>query len=168
MIVIADTSPFIGLLKIGCVDVLPKLYQTVIIPTQVAKELFDSHRPPIVQTFISKPPIWLSIKTPSSLESIPGIDEGELAAISLAQELSANLLLMDETRGREVALARNIPTVRTAAVLVEAANAGLINLKEAFDKIRATNFRVPVEALEALLKKHDDFMRNKDRGPILH
>jgi predicted nucleic acid-binding protein len=36
MLVVADTSPFIALLKIGQVDILPKLYGSVVIPPQVA------------------------------------------------------------------------------------------------------------------------------------
>ena len=39
MLVVADSSPLIGLLKIGYVDVLPRLFRSVAIPQEVAAEL---------------------------------------------------------------------------------------------------------------------------------
>src|SRR5277367_5029634 len=141
MLVIADTSPLIGLLKIGHVDVLPKLYGSVVIPPQVAAELASPRRPHEIQAFIATPPSWLSIRAPSTVENIEGIDLGELAAISLARELNADLLLIDETKGREAAIARHIRTARLAAVLFEAAKLGILpDLKNAYDKLRTTNF----------------------------
>jgi predicted nucleic acid-binding protein len=45
--------------------------------------------------------------------------------------------------------------VRTAALLYDAANAGaIVDLAEAFDKLKATNFRVPHKILDELLKRH--------------
>jgi predicted nucleic acid-binding protein len=141
MLVVADSSPLIGLVKIGHVEILSSLYGSVVIPREVAGELSSPKRPPEVQAFIAAPPNWLTIRSPSSVEEIEGIDLGERAAISLAQELNADLLLIDETRGREAAIARNIRTARTAAVIFDAANAGVIaDLREAFDRLRGTNF----------------------------
>jgi predicted nucleic acid-binding protein len=155
MLVVADSSPLIGLVKIGHVEILSSLYGSVVIPREVAGELSSPKRPPEVQAFIAAPPNWLTIRSPSSVEEIEGIDLGERAAISLAQELNADLLLIDETRGREAAIARNIRTARTAAVIFDAANAGVIaDLREAFDRLRGTNFRVPGKVLDELLRRH--------------
>src|ERR1700733_9747964 len=106
MLVVADTSPFIGLLKIGQVDLLPRLYGSVVIPSEVGRELASEKRPAEVRAFIVSRPQWLSIRSPKSLEPIPEIDAGECAAISLALELKADLLLIDEKTGREAANAR--------------------------------------------------------------
>ena len=158
MLVVADTSPFIGLLKIGHVDVLPRLFGSVTIPPQVAAELASPKRTREVQAFIAASPGWLSVRSPVTVETIAGIDPGECAAISLARELKADLLLIDENMGREAAMARHIRTVRTAAVLFDAANIGVLpDLKGAFDKLKATNFRVPAKVLDELLQRHRDF-----------
>lgn len=155
MIVVADASPLIALVRIGYVGILPRLYGRVVIPTEVALELANSRRPPQVQEFISTPPAWLSVRSPANLETIEGIHQGECAAISLARELKADLLLIDETRGRQAAIERSIHTARTAAVLFDAANAGVLpDLQDAFDKLRATNFRVPPNVLDELLRLH--------------
>ena len=158
MVVVADTSPFIGLVKIGYVEVLPRLYRCVTIPPEVAAELASPKRTPEVQAFIASSPAWLCVRSPVTMETITGIDPGECAAISLARELRADLLLIDENAGRNAAMARHIQTVRTAAILLDAANVGVLSdLKSAFDKLKATNFRVPVKVLDELLKRHHQF-----------
>jgi predicted nucleic acid-binding protein len=143
MLVVADSSPFVGLLKIDSIEVLPALYGSVFIPPQVAAELLDGHRPAVVKQFMAHPPNWLSVRAPKSIEAIPGLDDGELAAISLVREINADILLIDENRGREAAVVRNIQTLRTTALLLVAAKAGVLkDLKGAFERLRSTNFRV--------------------------
>ncbi len=153
MLVVADTSPFIGLLKIGHVDIFPRLYGAVVIPPEVAAELANAKRQAEVRAFIASPPQWLSIRSPKLLEAIPDIDAGERAAVGLAQELKADLLLIDEKVGREAAIARNIRTLRTTALLFDAAKAGVLSdLREAYEKLAATNFQVNRKTLDDLLR----------------
>ena len=155
MLVVADASPLVGLVKIGHAELLAALYGTVVIPSQVAAELASPKRPAEIRAFMASSPPWLSIRAPSRLEAIDDLDPGELEAISLARELGADLLLIDEAKGRAAAIALGIPTARTAAVLFDAANAGVLpDLKSAFDKLRATNFRVPAKVLDELLARH--------------
>jgi predicted nucleic acid-binding protein len=120
MLVVADASPLVGLVRIGHADVLPALYGTVVIPPTVAAELKSPRRPAEVLEFMASTPKWLSVQSPSQLQEIEDLDAGELEAISLAKELGADLLLIDEARGREAAIALHIPTARTAAVLFDA------------------------------------------------
>jgi len=155
MLVVADASPLVGLVKIGHADVLHALYGEVVIPPKVAEELTSPRRPGEVRAFMASAPPWLSVRAPMRLEAIPDLDAGEVEAISLAKELRADLLLIDEAKGREAAISLHIPTARTAAVLFDAANAGVLpDLKSAFDKLRATNFRVPGKVLDELLARH--------------
>jgi len=53
MLVVADASPLVGLIKIGHVDVLAGLYGAVVIPPQVAAELADPRRPAEVRARIA-------------------------------------------------------------------------------------------------------------------
>jgi predicted nucleic acid-binding protein len=85
-----------------------ELYRTVLIPPAVKAELAHANTPAVVRAWISQPPAWLevvSLKQPvdSALEHL---DAGEREAISLASELQAILLLMDERD--EVRYARSV------------------------------------------------------------
>lgn len=140
MLVVADTSPIIVLVNIQSIDLLPKLFEHVRIPPQVADELRWQTRPLAVQNFISNPPPWLIVQSPSKLLPLPTLDPGEQAAISLAEELHADLLLIDEIKGRRVAAARNLTLTGTIGVLELAAAKKLVDLKSAFDRIKQTDF----------------------------
>jgi len=154
MLVIADSSPVIVLVNIGHVDVLPSLFGEVIIPAQVASELSRPSRPTAVRTFISNCPAWLHIRTPTWAEQIPLLQEGETAAINLAAELKADLLLIDEVQGRRAAKERSIPLTGTIGVLELAATARLLDLQEAFERVKKTDFWISHRLLDERLRLH--------------
>jgi predicted nucleic acid-binding protein len=67
MIVVADTSPINYLLLIKEIDILPKMYGTVVIPPAVQEELLRPVATEIVRAWIGEAPAWLEIR--SVLES---------------------------------------------------------------------------------------------------
>ena len=62
------------------------------------------------------------------------MDAGELAALALAELLHANILLMDDRKGYDEAIRRNLRAVGTLGVLAEAAAQQLIDLPQRFNK----------------------------------
>lgn len=62
MIVVADTSPINYLLLIKEIDILPKMYGTVVIPRAVQEELLRPVAPEIVRAWIGGAPAWLEIQ----------------------------------------------------------------------------------------------------------
>ena len=151
MIVVADASPFVVLVAIGHVDVLPTLFREVLIPPAVASELASSKRPTEVRAFIATPPPWLRILAPSSTETIPGLDAGETAAIALAVEVQAGRLIIDEYRGRKAATESGLRVVGTVGALELAAEMGFIDLKEAFERVKQTDFWISPTLLDERL-----------------
>ncbi len=152
MIVVADSSPLIILINIGQIGILPELFGDVVIPSQVSAELRQSNRPQAVNDFISTPPTWLVERTPVCIEAISSLHAGELAAISLAQELKVDLLLIDEMWGRKAAADRHIPLTGTVGVLELAADRGLLDLQKAFAMVKETDFWISHELLDERLK----------------
>lgn len=132
MIVVADASPFVVLVAVAHVCILPSLFEEVLIPPQVASELASSRRSHEVRAFITTPPPWLSVTIPSSTETIPGLAAGESAAILLAGDVQAGRLIIDEYSGRKAAMERGLRVVGTIGVLELAAEMGMIDLKGAF------------------------------------
>jgi len=79
-------------------DLLPHLFKQIVIPPEVAAEMRHAKAPDLVRSFIAAPPSWLSIQAPAVMLPLPELDAGEAAAISLAAELGAALLI-DEIEG---------------------------------------------------------------------
>ena len=70
---------------------------------------------------------------------------GEREAITLAEEISAELLLVDDGTGRQEARRRGLAVRGTLGVLGLAARHGLTDFPNAIARLRATNFRVSEE-----------------------
>jgi predicted nucleic acid-binding protein len=88
------------------------------------------------------------------VEPIPDLHEGERAAISLASELKADLLLIDESDGRSAALARHLQVTGTIGILQRAAEQGWLDLADAFERIKQTDFWISPKLLDAELARH--------------
>ena len=102
-LVVSDSSPLNFLIRLGCVDVLPTLFRRVLIPTKVEEELTRSATPPEVRDFLASRPPWLEVRAPARLERMPKLDPGEEAAISLAEEVRADVVLLDDADARKAA-----------------------------------------------------------------
>lgn len=155
MIVVSDTSPICYLLLIGKIDILQTLYSSVTIPQTVADELRASESPLIVKRWITQPPNWLqiqSIETPQVIE--PGkLDPGEQEAILLAEQLNADLVILDDKAARRSALERGLTIIGLLGIVKDAAELDLVDLETIFAKLREVGFWVAPSLLEHLLKE---------------
>ncbi len=154
MLVVADSSPLNVLVSLSYVEILPKLFDAVVVPTQVAGELSHPRTPNVVRSFIASPPPWLQIRAPQANRPIPFLDAGEEAAINLALEIKAELLLIDDIDGRKAAIQRQLSVIGTIGILERAARRGLLDLRQAVERIRGTNFRVSDEILDQALRRN--------------
>ena len=155
-LVIADTGPVNYLILIGHIDVLPRMFERVALPTAVQSELSNSLAPPAVQRWIADFPAWLEIAQTPAVPLLTGIHKGEAAAIALAVALHADLLLMDDRRGLRAAKQQGLRVTGTLGILDLAAQRGLAKFAQAVERLRQTNFRVPQAVLDALLEKHTE------------
>ena len=106
MIVVSNTSPITNLAAIGQLDMLQQLYAKVLIPQAVYGELtFGGVIQPGGREAQTLP--WIETKQVTDRVLVTALqmelDPGEAEAIALAVEVKADLLLLDERRGRVVA-----------------------------------------------------------------
>jgi predicted nucleic acid-binding protein len=165
MIVVADSSPLVVLTNLDNIAILPRLFGSVLIPPEVLHELADAKRPVAVQSLAASPPPWLLIRSPGRVEPIERLHSGEQAAISLATELGANLILIDEQLGRKAAVQRHLPVIGTVGLLERAASEGWLNLRETFARLRATDFWVAPQLLEQRLALFEQLQREQSNRP---
>jgi predicted nucleic acid-binding protein len=154
-LVIADTSPINYLLLIGNIDILPSLFGRVILPAAVWDELKHPKAPPVVRSWVAAPPAWVEVRPSRPLQdaSLAALDLGEGAAIALAIEIHADLLLMDDEEGVIAARIKGLDVTGTLGVLSQAAQRNLLNLAEAFDRLKRTNFRFRQEIMDKFLNE---------------
>lgn len=125
MIVVSDTTPLISLLKIEHLDLLKKLFGNVLIPQAVYEALtvderFGMEAEQLRQKeFIKVCPVK-NVESVSILKRATGLDQGESEAIVLTDEMKADLLLMDEARGRAVSDEMGFRIMGTIGVLMAA------------------------------------------------
>jgi len=111
--IVADTSPIHYLVLIGHSEILPVLFEKIIIPNAVQREMTRVETPAPVRTWIQSPPAWLEVwPDPANLlsdESLAHLDEREKSALALAANVSADLILIDDRAGRLVARQQGVP-----------------------------------------------------------
>ena len=159
MIVISDTTPLISFLKIKRLDLLKTLFEIVQIPKSVFAELTENikYRD---EAEIIKNSMFIHViddideNYVSLLRRSAGLDLGESEAIYLADNKKADLLLMDEARGREVAIRMGIKIMGTSGILGLAYETSLISkeeIKQAIEILRDSGRHISERLYEQLL-----------------
>lgn len=155
MVIVSDATPLNYLIVIEAVDILPRLYNRVLIPPAVLGELSQPKTPAPVRAWLAQPPPWLEIVAPASRAdpTLAYLDAGETDAITLALERGVELLLMDERDGTAAARQRGLTVTGTIGALDRAASLGLVDLPVAFARLRQTTFRAPLRLMDLLLEQ---------------
>jgi predicted nucleic acid-binding protein len=152
-VVVSDTSPLHYLILCGAETILPRLFQQVMIPPTVFRELQQPNTPPLVRQWAASLPAWISVQSPKSLVLALDVDAGELEAICLAKEINAAAILMDDRAGRSAAIHCGLAVVGTIGLLEQAAARGLIELPPAMERLRQTNARLDADLIRAALER---------------
>ena len=135
MIVVSDTSVITSLLQIGRATMLQELHGAVLIPDAVYRELLRTHT--VIPSFLeARGAVDRGMVARLEAE----LDLGEAEAIVLAKETKADLLLMDEKLGRQVALREGLRITGLMGLTVEAKRRGLI------DSVRTMTAQLESEA----------------------
>ncbi|MBE9078846.1 DUF3368 domain-containing protein [Romeria aff. gracilis LEGE 07310] len=129
MIVVCDTSAITNLAAIEYLNLLQALYGEIVIPEAVFKELVDiPEQVPGAAEVQSHD--W--IKTQPVLNTEPlesllfDLDIGEAEAIVLALELKAQLLVIDERKGYQIASGLGLKVIGILGILLAAKAQGII------------------------------------------
>ena len=161
MIVVSDTTPLISLLKTGRLDTLEKLFGEVRIPDAVFEELTSNPRYSDEAAMIRSCP-YIDIISVSDTDTVnqvlqeDGLDLGESEAIVLTKEISADLLLMDEARGRDVARSMGLRITGTVGILLLSYEQGILDKEEIMNcvgRLRDANRFIGEKYIQLLLER---------------
>jgi predicted nucleic acid-binding protein len=137
MIVVADTGPLNYLIQINSDELLHRLYRQVLVPPLVMQELGHPGAPASVQAWARQFPEWIAVGSFGGPPdpTLSALDMGEREAIQLAQERRADILLMDERKGRLEARRRGLKVTGTLGVLAAAGEEGFIDPESEYRRL---------------------------------
>jgi len=156
MIVVADTTPLNYLALIDEVNLLPALFEKVLIPAAVFAELQHLETSIKVRQWIASSPGWLEIchVAKSFNPALQSLDPGEREAIQLALDRHIGIILIDETAGRKVAEELRLEARGTLGIVERGARLGLTNFRSALSKLEQTSFRLSPALKAAFLARN--------------
>jgi hypothetical protein len=147
MNVVSNASPLINLARIGQLELLRELYGELHIPDAVWQEVVVAGAGLPGAELVANA-VWIKRRSVTNSTLVRALrqdlDAGESEAIALALESEAELLLMDDSLGRETARHLGLRFIGIVGMLVEAKHSGRINaIKPYLDTLReAAGFRI--------------------------
>ena len=150
MLIVSDTTPIISLMKIEQLYLLEKMFGYIVIPKAVYDELTVNEKfaKEILKIKEAEFVKVGEVKNDSSvniLRNVTGLDAGESEAIVMAGEKEADLLLMDEHKGRQVAKKLGFKITGTIGILLQAFDEGMMSkedVKKCILVLKESNIRI--------------------------
>lgn len=158
MLVVSNTSPILNLAIIGQLELIRQQFGQVQIPLAVLSELkVLEDRPGSKEIQSAVDTGWIEVQEVSSQLSVQllqqVLDQGESEAITLAIDLKADRILLDERDGRKIAKSLGLRVTGVLGILLRANQEGeLSSLPDAIDAlVKTAGFRIAPELLAKVL-----------------
>jgi hypothetical protein len=156
--IVSNTTPIVCFLKLGRLDILKNIFNEIIISQAVYAEV--TAKPDEAEAITALTESGLFKTRPaenkfavSLLQKQIGLDLGESESIVLAQELKAELLLMDERKGRRVAAENGISISGTLGVLIKAKQMNLVKeIRPLLNELITKDIRIGNNLLKKVLE----------------
>jgi uncharacterized protein len=157
MIVVADTTPLIGLASISRLELLQELFEEVYVPQAVFDETVTHGREESKAKLEVAKASWIHVVDVKDRLAVnvllDEMDLGEVETIVLASEMNADWVLMDEKKGRRKLSQLNIPKIGTLGVLLKAKQLGLISLlRPEIEDLQKSGFAISSLVVEQILE----------------
>ena len=161
LLVVADTTPLNYLVQLGAIELLELLFHRVLVPRAVIQELSHNKSVAALQAWVVTLPPWIEVVDDVRLDMTLSqtLGAGERDAISLAVQLGASLLLIDEVAGRRAAQERNLPVAGTLAILLEGSLRQNTEFSASLKELRRLGFRMTDELERAMLARYETARR---------
>jgi len=153
---VINTSPWISLSLCGRIDLLKDIYDEILMPLAVKKEITAGGKSRIgVQEL--KAATWLQIeeiRDPVKVLLLHELDRGEAEVIILAQEQIADEVIIDEKVARMQAMVLGLKVVGTLGLLLRAKKRGLIyEIRPLIDKILEGGIHIHEDIVHSILRE---------------
>lgn len=142
-IIVSDSTCLIGLERVGKLNILPALFDSVMIPPEVEREFGSNFD-------------WLKVENLSNRQIVAilelVVDTGEAEAIALASERNC-LLITDDKQARTAAKRLGVSVIGTVGILIRAKQNGIISeIKPILDNLESNDFFISRALRQEALK----------------
>jgi len=151
--VVSNTTPLIALADIGQLELLHKLYGEIYIPEAVLNEI--KTEPAKTAVMGSS---WIKVKTIENTEDKKlfraKLHVGEVEVMILAEEMKADLLIMDDNAAKKTAKFLGMTVTGTLGVLIKAKREGYIEaIKPAMEALIADGLFISEQVRNYVLEE---------------
>lgn len=126
--IIVNSTPLIALAKANKLEILKEMYEHIIIPEAVYREVTE--KDDIAAQRIEAAREWIEVrKVDSNLDRRmyrAKLHEGEVEVMLLAQEIGADVVIIDDGADRKTAEYLGLPLTGTLGVMIKAKQRGLL------------------------------------------
>lgn len=174
MIVVADAGPLIALGRIGRLELLLALYGEVVVPGAVWNEIVVAGGERAGAAAV-RDARWIEQVAVDEADELfaslrTTLDAGESAAICLASRQNADLILLDERKGRAIAKRLGLRVKGTLGVLVSARRLGALEaVAPAIRALELSGIYIAPTLARAILEAVDETVAavGEAEGPAL-
>lgn len=152
---VADTSPIIALHQLEQLSLLERLFGEILVPPAVAREAAPSL--PALPAFIRT----LALTQPMGSQVLrASLGPGESEALSLALELRAEIVILDDRQGRRLAAGLGLAVAGTAGILLRAKQAGFISaVRPLLEQLLGFDFHLSQAIVDQVLAEAGETQR---------
>ncbi len=153
MPIVADSSALIALATCAGLDILLRVYADIRVPRAVYDEVVEPEKPQAaaLESFLSGRVV--EVDTERWVIAASGLGRGEIEAMALYKQLSADALLIDDHRARLIAEHNHINCIGALGILLLAKQNGTIEKIAPYtQKLRDSSIHYGEVLLDKVLK----------------
>jgi len=158
---VSNTGPIIALMLINKLEILKELFDEIIIPDEVHREILQGRSANffnLMRITLFEQLDWIRIQTlkdplEPALKSL--LDAGEASVIQIAREAGSDYVLIDERKARKIARSvYGLNVIGTAKLLVEAKRNDLIDsVEDSIKKLRDGGYWIGDNIVQRMLEE---------------
>ena len=153
MLIVADSSALIALATCEGLDILLCVYEDLKVPQAVYDEVVAPEKPQAIALASFLSGRVMEVDTTHWVLAAGGLGRGELEAMALYKQLSADALLIDDRRARLVAEHNQIQCIGALGVLLLAKQQGTIDRVAPYvEKLQLSSIHYGEALLSKVLK----------------
>ena len=159
MAVVSDSGPLIALERIQQLRLLPKLFNHIVIPPAVEREVAS----------LRKLPDWVLVQPLRRLPVLGrlglSLGPGETEAIGLSLEIAAARLLVDDKAARRLARSLQLPIMGTLGILLAAKRRRILpNVRPCLDALQRSSFYLTPDLYRSVLAEAGETPPHRPAG----